>query len=493
MKKNLFLLLVVVSTTCSLFFSGCNSNSSDGMTNEANQPEQDTPPAGEEEQQDDVDIETGVIASFYHGYGDSEFLPNFNQLTPKKVEIQEGFSIENTDNIEDHFAFKFDTYIYIEQSGDYTFYILSNNHSLLKIDDVTFIDNNTQAPDQYWNHEASGSVHLTKGFHKLELQFHEIDNSQKLIVEYEGPSINKQSIPTELLFLQDYGPDFELDPAPSLEPDYYVNFEDNTTGSVVGTRTRRTEEGGAKIEVSENPDNENSLNNSELSMRVSTVPSRPDNGTYDGHTRAELYNDWGTPFPTENKKHVYQWNVFFPEGFLDQITIDGDWHLITQFATHPCARGMSGFENAICYSGGIFNEVRIDRNDYGKYGFQFRAQPDCNTISYSYPEDKWIKLTLEIYWDNDDEDSESIADGFYRVWADENLIGEAYGVVTLPRGYTNDSQCGIRWKVGLYDKWTTTNSSVAEIHYFVDNLELYIGNKDDQMIESICPGCLKQD
>jgi hypothetical protein len=252
---------------------------------------------------------------------------------------------------------------------------------------------------------------------------------------------------------------------------FHSDFEDQSLASEYFIQDPQYTEENSNLYVVANPDKD-AVNNSNYVIMPVTRPT----GGGETHSRAEYYSSFNHRYNTYQKKHTYQWMVYFPAGYLDNITIDGDWNLISQFVTHPCAWGQSGFETDICYSGGIFNEVRINSGDYGEYRFQFRAQPDCEIVPWSITEEQWIKLTLEIYWETDQT-------GYYSVWVDNTLIDNTTGVRTLPENYTTDESCGIAWKCGLYTSWTS--ATVDSVYYYVDNMEMYI----DTSIEDVCPNC----
>jgi hypothetical protein len=228
-------------------------------------------------------------------------------------------------------------------------------------------------------------------------------------------------------------------------------------------------ENGGSITVVENPEKD-AVNSSDYVAMPKTPKSTSGN-----HTRAELSSKWTNQFETFEKTHIFQWMVYFPEDYLKDIDIDGTWQIITQFVTHPCARYEDGFEDVICGSGGIFNELRINRYDYDTYGFEYRAEPDCNEVAYTFPRGEWIKFIYQIFWTTDD-------DGWYKVWANEELLGEANNVQTLPEGWI-EGDCDLRWKVGLYDSWAS--NEVDSVYYYFDNLETYI----DKDIMDVCPQC----
>jgi hypothetical protein len=221
---------------------------------------------------------------------------------------------------------------------------------------------------------------------------------------------------------------------------------------------------GGEIYLVENP-SKNSTNNSDYVMKVATKKS-----SSGGFCRAEYFTEWSAAgrFETKNKRHIYQWMVYFPDDYLVDIDkINGSWHIISQFVTHPCAEYSSAypyFRDSICGTGGIFNEISINRDDFSKYNFEYRAYPDCNELEYTFTRGQWTKFTYEILWTTG-------FNGYYRAWANEKLIGEAYNVRTLPGGWI-EGECNIIWKVGLYDNWY--DSEIDVVYYYLDNLKVYV-------------------
>jgi hypothetical protein len=265
--------------------------------------------------------------------------------------------------------------------------------------------------------------------------------------------------------------------AADKETVFYADFEMGTLDPVQMGYSLDLGAGGERgdISVVSNPDH-SGFNTSEYVMMVSTPRSAKGQAA-----RAEY--KIRDQLPTKNRTHIYQWMVYFPDNYLyDVDTIWKDWSLISQFRTEPCSRYSLGgeeyefFAENICYTGGIFNEIRINHNDYNKYDFVYRAKPDCNMIEYEYPRQEWIKFTYEILWTDE-------FDGYYRIWANEKLVGDSdIGIRTLPEGWI-EGVCDIDWKVGLYDSWYDSENEL--LYYYIDNMEIYI----DKTIEQACPEC----
>jgi hypothetical protein len=251
---------------------------------------------------------------------------------------------------------------------------------------------------------------------------------------------------------------------------FYSNFENGNLNPQKGRKSLSIEHG--RIFVDNNP-KKDKKNSSDKVLVVSTPKSE-----YGKHARAEYRNSGR--IITNQKHHIYQWMVFFPEDYLKGIDkISGTWQIIAQFGTSPCEDGStdeySFFADSICGHGGMFNEIRINRNDRNVYGFEIRAYPDCYEMNFTYMRDEWIKFTYEVYWTTE-------FNGYYRFWINEELQGYANNVRTLPGGWEKDI-CDIFWKVGLYDSWTDSEND--SVFYYLDNLEIYI----DKDISVACEKC----
>ncbi len=255
---------------------------------------------------------------------------------------------------------------------------------------------------------------------------------------------------------------------------FFAGFENNSTKSDQQLATLDLEDG--KIYATENPEKDD-INSSDYVLCVSTTPSVSPN-----HTRAEYIT--GVRNPTEGNVHIFQWMVYFPDDYLDNVVVRNGWNYITQFYSEPCSKYSLGgsnysfFNDSICYSGGIFNDIMITKDNNNQYEFLFRAYPDCNRVYFdiSNLKGKWTKITLEIYWTQN-------SDGYYNIYIDNELLSAEQNVRTLPGGWV-DGTCDLRWKVGLYDAWSST--SVDSVYYYIDNMQWYI----NQDISVACPECV---
>ncbi|MDD2438002.1 MAG: alkaline phosphatase family protein [Massilibacteroides sp.] len=94
------------------------------------------------------------------------------------------------------FSLVFSSYIQIDKSGEYYFYLQSDDGSRLYIDDKKVVDNG----GSHGVTEKSGSVILEKGRHSLTIDFYNDGGGYWIDAYYKGPGIPKQIIPAEKLF-----------------------------------------------------------------------------------------------------------------------------------------------------------------------------------------------------------------------------------------------------------------------------------------------------
>ena len=105
------------------------------------------------------------------------------------------FSIENSHQIT-NFAYIFEGYIKIPQDGRYTFYLNSNDGSVLFLDDNKLIDND----GAHGAYEQSSSTSLKAGMHKISVNYFQLGGTSLLNVMWEGQGSQKQEIGIEFLF-----------------------------------------------------------------------------------------------------------------------------------------------------------------------------------------------------------------------------------------------------------------------------------------------------
>lgn len=112
-------------------------------------------------------VETGTVATF--------------SLDPRKRQI--------------NFAFIFSGQIDIPTDGQYTFFLESNDGSVLLLDGQKLIDND----GPHGVYEKSAAIALRKGPHKISCRYFQLGGSHQLKVSWQGPGIEKQEIPAGVL------------------------------------------------------------------------------------------------------------------------------------------------------------------------------------------------------------------------------------------------------------------------------------------------------
>jgi hypothetical protein len=95
-----------------------------------------------------------------------------------------------------NFSIIYDGIIQIEKDGLYTFYLNSNDGSLLYIDDYKIIDND----GLHSEFEKSVSLSLRKGLHKISVRYLQAGGGKTLNVSWSSDKFNKSEIPDSVLF-----------------------------------------------------------------------------------------------------------------------------------------------------------------------------------------------------------------------------------------------------------------------------------------------------
>lgn len=103
------------------------------------------------------------------------------------------------ENIKDHYAIVFDSYIKIENDEVYNFYLASDDGSKLYINDKLIVNNDgLHGSDK----EKKGQVALKKGYHKIKVEYFENEWDLSLKVLYSSEKIKKKEIEPDKLFIK---------------------------------------------------------------------------------------------------------------------------------------------------------------------------------------------------------------------------------------------------------------------------------------------------
>ncbi len=122
-------------------------------------------------------------------------LPEFDKYVPVRTGKVYNFDLDEFINLDEKFGIVFNGLIEIKTSGIYNFLLISNDGSKLFIDDKLIFNTekrNTLAREM-------GKVELKEGKHKIKLEYFQAGGGKGLQVYYQGPDIDKQLIPADIL------------------------------------------------------------------------------------------------------------------------------------------------------------------------------------------------------------------------------------------------------------------------------------------------------
>jgi hypothetical protein len=137
-------------------------------------------------------VSPGIQLNYYEGQW--EKLPVFSELKAVESSIVSSIKMPELKQL-DHIGLTFDGYIDIKKEGIYTFYCSSDDGTRLWIDDTLIVDND----GLHAVIEIDGQIGLEKGLHKIKVHFFENEGGEAFKVQYDGPDINKQEIPEQIL------------------------------------------------------------------------------------------------------------------------------------------------------------------------------------------------------------------------------------------------------------------------------------------------------
>ena len=139
-------------------------------------------------------LANGLYYKYYEGNWTE--LPRFNQLRPEKIGFVNKLSLDQIKHREDYFGIFLFGFIQIDNGGDYTFYLTSDDGSELALNNQILIDNNGLHGSQ----TEAGKITLDDGRYPIKILYFENGGSQSLKLEYEGPGISRRPVPANKLF-----------------------------------------------------------------------------------------------------------------------------------------------------------------------------------------------------------------------------------------------------------------------------------------------------
>jgi mono/diheme cytochrome c family protein len=152
--------------------------------------------------------------------GSWKTVPDFATLTPRVRGTAAGFELGLAQRPGD-FALRFEGFFQTRAAGEYTFHLRSDDGSKLYLDDRLVVDNDGIHPAD----EQSGRIELTKGMHRLVVEYFNAWGEAELEVEYEGRGLARQSVLAAVFLdpgeaeaagddvVRDRGQRFAIDPA----------------------------------------------------------------------------------------------------------------------------------------------------------------------------------------------------------------------------------------------------------------------------------------
>ncbi|MBB4034825.1 hypothetical protein GGR21_000712 [Dysgonomonas hofstadii] len=145
----------------------------------------------------------GVNVSYFEGK-EWNSVPDFRPLSPDKTWKSPEISLDREyikslmPEGKSSLGLQFESLLEIDQDGEYTFYLQSDDGSLLYVNDQLVVNND----GDHGVIEKQGTVKLTKGRHHIRVGFINVGGGFWIETLYRGPGIPKQIIPANKLFLR---------------------------------------------------------------------------------------------------------------------------------------------------------------------------------------------------------------------------------------------------------------------------------------------------
>ncbi len=151
------------------------------------------------------DMRPNVEFQAYHGSWQE--LPDFSALTPVKTGQTVAFNLAVAGK-SDHFGLVFEGWITVPESGEYRFWLGSDDGSRLLIDGAEILNNDGIHPHTV----QSGTVELSAGARRIRVEYFEQAGEESLAVEIQGPGLARQDLSNLLrLTEQEHSPKQQAD------------------------------------------------------------------------------------------------------------------------------------------------------------------------------------------------------------------------------------------------------------------------------------------
>ena len=144
-------------------------------------------------QKDPLHLEKGLNYKYFEGSFSQT--SEIEQVQALRLGVTSGISIKEI-KADENFAMVFEGYLNVLKEGLYTFYLESNDGSILILNDHKLIDND----GAHGVHTKSASTSLRRGFHKLKVKYFQKGGGKALKVLWEGSDLKKEEIPGSVLY-----------------------------------------------------------------------------------------------------------------------------------------------------------------------------------------------------------------------------------------------------------------------------------------------------
>ncbi len=155
--------------------------------------------------------------AYYEGGWDR--LPDFSKMKPKAAGKTIAFEIAVAKH-EFNFGLRFEGFFKADAAGAYTFHVASDDGSRLSIDGKTVVNND----GIHSTESKSGTIELTKGVHKVIVDFFQGGGEQVLEVEIEGRGLGRQPF-GPLVAATEADLDKKIDPKPAAKDDDVLTID----------------------------------------------------------------------------------------------------------------------------------------------------------------------------------------------------------------------------------------------------------------------------
>ncbi|MBY0527950.1 MAG: hypothetical protein K2R98_31420 [Gemmataceae bacterium] len=125
--------------------------------------------------------------TFAYYEGDFSKVPDFDKIKPVATGTGGAFNLGDAKR-GNSYAMKFDGFFKVEREGKYRFNLNSDDGSKLLVDGKVVVDNDGVHPPK----AVAGTVELTKGVHKVSVQFFQAGGGAELSVQVDGPGVGSQ-------------------------------------------------------------------------------------------------------------------------------------------------------------------------------------------------------------------------------------------------------------------------------------------------------------